>query len=82
MADKPENHTLRLLQEMREENVRMHASTNASLKELSIAVAALSVDLKAFRAEVSGEQKKTGRRFNTLEERVTALEEHTGIFKA
>ena len=27
MADEPENHTLRLLREMREENLRLHAGT-------------------------------------------------------
>jgi len=31
MADEPENHTLRLLREMREENLRLHAGTREQL---------------------------------------------------
>lgn len=82
MADEPVNHTVKLLQEMRETNDRQHAETRAILNELAVGVAALSVDLKEFRKEAIGERVKSGRRFNTLEERVAALEEHTGLLKA
>ena len=33
MADEPENHTLRLLREMREENQRLHAETRADMEQ-------------------------------------------------
>jgi hypothetical protein len=92
MAQEPVNHTLKVLNEIRAEMRQGFAETRAEMRQgfaearerfdgLEIAVAALSADLKTFRAEVSGSGKKSGRRFNTLEERIAALEEHTGLVK-
>ncbi len=39
MADEPENHTLRLLREMREESLRLHAETRGPLSLVLVEMA-------------------------------------------
>ncbi len=82
MAQEPANHTIKVLQEMRTEMREGFNEMRAEMRELAVGIAALSADLKLLRGEVTGDKRKAGRRFNTLEERVRALEEHTGIVDA
>jgi uncharacterized coiled-coil DUF342 family protein len=92
MADEPENHTLRLIREMREEmrgyrdeNLRQHAETRAQRGQMLETVVEMARTVNTTSeavAKLADGKEKTGRRFNTLEERVAALEEHTGLLKA
>jgi hypothetical protein len=47
MADDPENHTLRLLREMREENLRLHSETREQLGKVLETVIAMAKTVNA-----------------------------------
>jgi hypothetical protein len=90
MADAPENHTLRLLREMREEQTAFRSEVTTPrgevtrrFDELDIAVAALSTDLEVTKNKVGS----TGDRLENIEglmmeRRLGRIETHTGMVKA
>jgi hypothetical protein len=84
MAEEPENHTLRLLREMREEANRRFEETNGRFDALEAAAAArhkeLSVEIAAMRADqhrtneilgkVAETQRNHGARLNAIDGRL------------
>jgi hypothetical protein len=95
MADDPENHTLRLLREMREENQQFREETARRFDALEATAAArhteLSVEIAAMRADqhrtneilekVAKTQRNHGARLNAIDGRLAVIEEHTGLVK-
>jgi hypothetical protein len=78
MADEPENHTLRLLREIREEQTSFRA-------EMQIAVVTLSADLKIVKEKVESIDDRLETidgRMNSVERRLGRIETHTGMVKA
>jgi uncharacterized protein YdcH (DUF465 family) len=91
MADEPENHTLHLLREMRDEIKTIRASTDRIPKiaedvgELQREVAAMRVDqnrTNALLEDVAAIQKNQGARLNVMEARLGLIEKHIGIVDA
>jgi hypothetical protein len=89
MADEPENHTLRLLREMREETNRrfdaLEAAAAARHKELSVEIAAMRADqhrTNEILEKVAETQRNHGARLNAIDGRLAIIEEHTGLVKA
>lgn len=92
MADEPENHTIRLLQEMRAEmRVRFDKSDTAiaelqgTVTELQVAVAATRADLGIVKDDV-GALKESAQiiehDISGIKMRVERIERHTGLVKA
>ncbi len=72
---------LRELGEMREQTQNI-PQMRADISEIQIAVAAISTDLKAVKADVAGiaaVQKNQGERLNAIDGRLGLLEKHIGI---
>jgi hypothetical protein len=92
MADEPENHTLRLLREMREEAEAFRKEVNAGFAGVNHRLSELEVTLTAMRADqtraselletVAETQKNQGARLNVIEGRLALIEKHTGLVKA
>lgn len=92
MTDEPENHTLRLLREIRDTQAGFHSELTAfraeagkRFDELEVAVATVSADLRIVkaRAETIDERLITVEtRMNAVERRLGRIETHTGLVKA
>jgi hypothetical protein len=85
MADELENHTLRLLREMREEMRSGFNDVHSRLDQLDVAVAAVSADLKITKEKVESIDDRLetiGGRMNSVERRLARIEAHTGMVKA
>ena len=96
MSDKPENLTLKLLREMREEMregfekafgdiAAVRTEMREGFAELQVAVAALSVDLKDTKKtveQIHETQKNQGARINAIDGRLALIEKHTGMVQA
>ena len=92
MADEPENHTIRLLQEMRAEIKAGFAAvderfnkTDAAVAELQIALAATRADLGIVKEDVAGLKESVQiieHDISGIKMRVERIERHTGLVKA
>ena len=92
MADEPENHTIRLLQEMRAEMKERFDKSDAAIAELQGAVTELQVAVAATRADLGivkddvGALKESAHiiehDISGIKMRVERIERHTGLVKA
>jgi hypothetical protein len=85
MADEPENHTLRLLREIREEQSAFRAEIGKNLHELQIEFAAMRTDqLRAngLLENIQGLQASHGARLNVIDGRLALIERHIGMVEA
>ncbi len=85
MADEPENHTLRLLHEMREENLRMHGETCVQLALVLETVVEMTKTVNATAeaaTEMNGRMEIIEGRLNIVDGRLARIEKHTGLVKA
>ena len=78
MADETENHTIRLLQEIREENRKLHNDTTAKLNRLSDDMQ----DLKQRMTSVEEALNRQTRRIDRLDERVERIERRLDLVDA
>ncbi len=82
MADEPENLTLRLLREMREENLRLHQETREQLGQVLETVVEMAKTVNATAeavGELSGRAETIEGRLNIVDSRI---EKHLGFVKA
>lgn len=77
MTDEPENLTLRLLREMREENASFREEVRQGFQELNIAVAATWADLAIVKDDVAVLKKDVA----VLKSDVSALKESVRIIE-
>lgn len=96
MADEPENLTLKLLREMREENAsfreevrqgfqEVHSKMDAGFLELNIALAATRADLAIVKDDVSALKESVRiieHDISGIKMRVERIERHTGLIQA
>jgi septal ring factor EnvC (AmiA/AmiB activator) len=77
MTDTLENHTIRLLQEMRAENRERHEKFEASLADIKSALASVKSDTTQIAAEVT----QLGADMQDVKARLERIERHTGMVK-
>lgn len=85
MTDEPENLTLHLLREMREENASFREEVRQGFQELSIAVAATRADLAIVKDDVAALKESVliiEHDISGIKMRVERIERHTGLVKA
>ncbi len=84
MADEPENMTLRLLREMRDEAASFRAEVNGRFDKLEFEVAAMRADQgrMVITLETLHEgQQIQGSRLNVIDGRLAQIEKHVGLVK-
>lgn len=92
MAEETENHTLRLLREMRDEAAAFRTEVNTRFDGVDHRLSEIEVSLAAMRADqtranglletVAETQKNQGARLNAIEGRLALIEKHTGLVEA
>ena len=84
MADEPENMTLRLLREMRDEAASFRAEVNGRFDKLEFEVAAMRADqgrmVTTLETLHEGQQIQ-GSRLNVIDGRLAQIEKHVGLVK-
>ncbi len=92
MTDEPENHTIRLLQEMREEMRGGFREAQGRLDRLEetvvkvidavTAIASTQTEHTAILTELNGRMEVVEGRLNSVDARLARIEKHTGLVKA
>lgn len=85
MSEEPENHTLRLLREMREENKerfdRLEAESKTQSALLGKVIDAVT-ELAKGQEKIAAAQQTHGSRLNTIDARLADIEREVGLVKA
>lgn len=85
MTDEPENHTLRLLREMREENARMHGETRDQLALVLETVVTMAKTVNSTAeaiSDLSTRAEVIEGRLNIVDARLARIEKAAGFVKA